>query len=177
MMTCSTQVPKSSTGILLLLLLLSGDIETNPGPKDKKGKDKGPSVEDQINDLKTALTEYETKIQGMWCNLFLSLSILKILEWHWKQLKNKYFEWLGLEEELGSQKTSYEEKLDALEKKLEEATAGDKIAKKDDLAQLMADFEERLKNSEGNTVQRLENQNIISYDKISLLICFHTWIL
>ena len=39
-MTCSTQVPKSSTGILLLLLLLSGDIETNPGPKDKKGKDK-----------------------------------------------------------------------------------------------------------------------------------------
>ena len=63
-MTCSTQVPKSSNGILLLLLLLSGDIETNPGPKDKKGKDKGPSVEDQINDLKTALTEYETKIQG-----------------------------------------------------------------------------------------------------------------
>ena len=59
-----------------------------------------------------------------------------------------------MEEELGSQKTSYEEKLDALEKKLEEATAGDKIAKKDDLAQLMADFEERLKNSEGNTVQR-----------------------
>ena len=83
MMTCSTQVPKSSTGILLLLLLLSGDIETNPGPKDKKGKDKGPSVEDQINDLKTALTEYETKIQGMqlifliscfWAKIFLKVS-------------------------------------------------------------------------------------------------------
>ena len=59
-----------------------------------------------------------------------------------------------MEQELGSQKTSYEEKLDALEKKLEEATAGDKIAKKDDLERLMADFEERLKNSEGNTVQR-----------------------
>ena len=61
-----------------------------------------------------------------------------------------------MEQELGSQKTSYEEKLDALEKKLEEATAGDKIAKKDDLERLMADFEERLKNSEGNTVQRYE---------------------
>ena len=61
-----------------------------------------------------------------------------------------------MEQELGSQKTSYEEKLDALEKKLEDATAGDKIAKKDDLERLMADFEERLKNSEGNTVQRYE---------------------
>ena len=63
-MTCSIQVTKSSSRIVLLLLLLSGDIETNPGPKDKKGKEKGPSVEDQINDLKAALTEYETKIQG-----------------------------------------------------------------------------------------------------------------
>ena len=88
MMTCSTQVPKSSTGILLLLLLLSGDIETNPGPKDKKGKDKGPSVEDQINDLKTALTEYETKIQGMWCNLFLNLSIFGIFKDIRMTLKN-----------------------------------------------------------------------------------------
>ena len=76
MMTCSTQVPKSSTGILLLLLLLSGDIETNPGPKDKKGKDKGPSVEDQINDLKTALTEYETKIQGKLMNSLFKIKCL-----------------------------------------------------------------------------------------------------
>ena len=63
-MTCSILVPRSSSRIILLLLLLSGDIETNPGPKDKKGKEKGPSVEDQINDLKAALTQYETKIQG-----------------------------------------------------------------------------------------------------------------
>ena len=64
-MTTSKLVPKSSLGILLLLLLLSGDVETNPGPKDKKGKEpKGPTVEEQLNDLKTALTEYETKIQG-----------------------------------------------------------------------------------------------------------------
>ena len=55
---------------------------------------------------------------------------------------------------MGTQKASYEEKLDALEKKLEEATAGDKIAKKDDLQKMMADFEERLKSSEGNTIQR-----------------------
>ena len=62
----SSLISTSSTHILLpiLLLLLSGDIETNPGPKDKGKKEKGPSVEDQINDLKTALTEYETKIQG-----------------------------------------------------------------------------------------------------------------
>ena len=69
-------------------------------------------------------------------------------------LNEIHFGTLGLEQELGTQKASYEEKLDALEKKLEEATAGDKIAKKDDLERLMADFEERLKNSEGNTVQR-----------------------
>ena len=67
---------------------------------------------------------------------------------------SKPFNCLGLTEELGTQKASYEEKLDALEKKLEEATAGDKIAKKDDLQKMMADFEERLKSSEGNTIQR-----------------------
>ena len=51
-MSCSILVPILSARIVLLLLLLSGDIETNPGPKKGDKKEKGPSVEDQINDLK-----------------------------------------------------------------------------------------------------------------------------
>ena len=59
MMTMSSSlISTSSTHILLpiLLLLLSGDIETNPGHKEKGKKEKGQSVEDQINDLKTDIT-------------------------------------------------------------------------------------------------------------------------
>ena len=61
---------------------------------------------------------------------------------------------LGLEEELGSQKQSYDQKLEILEKKLIEATAGDKLAKKDDLDRLKADFNERVKDAENNSIKR-----------------------
>ncbi len=64
-MLCPMLAQPLASQILLLLLLLSGDIETNPGPKKGEKKEKGPTVEDQINDLKTALTEYEDKIKGM----------------------------------------------------------------------------------------------------------------
>ena len=63
-MTCSVVITTLSFRIAFLLLILAGDIETNPGPKKGEKKEKGPSVEDQINDLKTALTEYENKIQS-----------------------------------------------------------------------------------------------------------------
>ena len=54
---------------LSLLLLLSGDVETNPGPKGRPEKDKGPSAEDKIRELGTALNEYEGKVQGRECPL------------------------------------------------------------------------------------------------------------
>ena len=60
----------------------------------------------------------------------------------------------GLEQELGNQKESYDQKLSALEKQLEEATAGDKIAKKEDLDRLTADFNERVKDAENNSTRR-----------------------
>ena len=55
---------------------------------------------------------------------------------------------------MGSQKQSYDEKLDILEKKLTEATAGDKIAKKEDLERLQADFNEKVKEAESNSIKR-----------------------
>ena len=61
---------------------------------------------------------------------------------------------LGLEEQLGSQKESYDQKLTDLENKLAEATAGDKIAKKEDLDKLTADFEEKVKNAADDSTQR-----------------------
>ena len=68
-MSCPTFAPQLPSQILLLLLLLSGDIETNPGPKKGEKKEKGPTVEDQINDLKTALAEYEEKIKGIFSKI------------------------------------------------------------------------------------------------------------
>ena len=41
-----------------------------------------------------------------------------------------------------------------LENKLAEATAGDKIAKKEDLDKLTADFEEKVKNAADDSTQR-----------------------
>ena len=61
---------------------------------------------------------------------------------------------IGLEQELGNQKESYDQKLDALEKQLSEATAGDKIAKKEDLERLTAELNERVKDAENNSVSR-----------------------
>ena len=77
---------------------------------------------------------------------------------------------LGLEEQLGSQKESYDQKLTDLENKLAEATAGDKIAKKEDLDKLTADFEEKVKNAADDSTQRytllihmaLDHQKIIT---------------
>ena len=60
----------------------------------------------------------------------------------------------GLEEQLGSQKESYDQKLTDLENKLAEATAGDKIAKKEDLDKLTADFEEKVKSAADDSTQR-----------------------
>ena len=61
---------------------------------------------------------------------------------------------IGLQEELGSQKASYDQKLESLEQKLTEATAGDKIAKKDDLENFKADLEQRVKEAEETSLKR-----------------------
>ena len=50
------------------LLLLSGDVELNPGPKKGAPKAEGPTPEQKIGELETKVSEYEEKIQG---NIFL----------------------------------------------------------------------------------------------------------
>jgi len=47
------------------LLLLSGDVELNPGPKKGAPKVEGPTPEQKIGDLETKVGEYEEKIQGL----------------------------------------------------------------------------------------------------------------
>ena len=56
--------PAMSTCAFLLLLLLGGDIETNPGPKKGAKEDKGPTVDDKIRDLGAMINQYEEKVQG-----------------------------------------------------------------------------------------------------------------
>lgn len=46
------------------LLLLSGDVELNPGPKKGAPKAEGPTPEQKIGELETKVSEYEEKIQG-----------------------------------------------------------------------------------------------------------------
>lgn len=88
---CTTQwwslvcaiIPESSTMekvVFLSLLLLCGDIESNPGPPRRSVQGKTPSTEQKIESLSNTLAEYEAKING-------------------------------LENELDSQKKSYDEKL------------------------------------------------------------------
>ena len=55
--------PAMSTWVFLLLLL-GGDIETNPGPKKGAKEDKGPTVDDKIRDLGAMINQYEEKVQG-----------------------------------------------------------------------------------------------------------------
>ena len=46
------------------LLLLSGDVELNPGPKKGAPKDTGPTPEQKIAELETTVKTYEEKISG-----------------------------------------------------------------------------------------------------------------
>ena len=43
------------------LLLLSGDVELNPGPKKGAPKDTGPTPEQKIAELETTVKTYEEK--------------------------------------------------------------------------------------------------------------------
>ena len=61
---------------------------------------------------------------------------------------------LGLEEQLGSQKESYDQKLDSLEEKLKAATAEDKIAKKDDIESLKVELDQRIKEGDEASQKR-----------------------
>lgn len=47
------------------LLLLSGDVELNPGPKKGAAKDAGPTPEQKIGELETKVQEYQSKIEGL----------------------------------------------------------------------------------------------------------------
>lgn len=83
-----------SYAVSSLLLILSGDVETNPGPK-KGGaapKDAGPTPEQKIAELESNLSNYEAKVQE-------------------------------LEGQLSSQKEGYDKKLEELESKIGSVTA------------------------------------------------------
>ena len=46
------------------LLLLSGDVELNPGPKKGAPKETGPTPEQKIAELETTIKTYEEKVTG-----------------------------------------------------------------------------------------------------------------
>ncbi|TRY80886.1 hypothetical protein TCAL_04708 [Tigriopus californicus] len=51
--------------VFLSLLLLCGDIESNPGPPRRSVQGKTPSTEQKIESLSNTLAEYEAKITGL----------------------------------------------------------------------------------------------------------------
>ena len=122
-----------------LLLILSGDIETNPGPK-KGGGDKGPSADDKIRELGSALNEYEAKIQG---NRFKRLS-----KKTWVNFKLS-----ELEKEIKEQRENYDKKLDEISTKLQEITSGDQV-KQSDFETFKTELNERLTDQESQHSQR-----------------------
>ncbi|XP_023325625.1 uncharacterized protein LOC111699245 [Eurytemora carolleeae] len=46
-------------------ILLSGDIESNPGPPRRSIAEKGPSTEEKVASIEASLSTYEAKIQGL----------------------------------------------------------------------------------------------------------------
>ena len=55
---------KMTWSLAATLLLLSGDVELNPGPKKGAPKDTGPTPEQKIAELETTIKTYEEKITG-----------------------------------------------------------------------------------------------------------------
>ena len=55
---------KMTWSLAATLLLLSGDVELNPGPKKGAPKDTGPTPEQKIAELETTVKTYEEKISG-----------------------------------------------------------------------------------------------------------------
>ena len=71
---------------LLLLLLLSGDIETNPGPPTGRlSVAKGPSTEEQVYTLNAQVMKLEYLFLGIFDNI-LKYFRLKTLKQSWKML-------------------------------------------------------------------------------------------
>ena len=71
---------------LLLLLLLSGDIETNPGPPTGRlSVAKGPSTEEQVYTLNAQVMKLEYLFLGIFDNI-LKYFRLKTLKQSWKIL-------------------------------------------------------------------------------------------
>jgi hypothetical protein len=48
-----------------LLLLLSGDVESNPGPPRRSVAKTGPTNEEKIDSLSSSLEHYEKKVNGI----------------------------------------------------------------------------------------------------------------
>ncbi len=50
--------------IAAVLLLLSGDVELNPGPKKGAPKQEGPTPEQKMAEMSATMAQYEEKIKG-----------------------------------------------------------------------------------------------------------------
>ena len=62
---------KMTWSLAATLLLLSGDVELNPGPKKGAPKDTGPTPDQKIAELETTIKTYEEKITGNWAGQLL----------------------------------------------------------------------------------------------------------
>ena len=63
--------------VAAFLLLLSGDVETNPGPKKGAPKEPaGPTPEQRITELETKVKTYEEQIGSKYIHKIRSLLLL-----------------------------------------------------------------------------------------------------
>ena len=64
--------------VAAFLLLLSGDVETNPGPKKGAPKEPaGPTPEQRITELETKVKTYEEQIGSKYTNWVIIIKVLK----------------------------------------------------------------------------------------------------
>ena len=73
---------KMTWSLAATLLLLSGDVELNPGPKKGAPKDTGPTPEQKIAELETTVKTYEEKISGKKTKMCLELQFSRP-RWRW----------------------------------------------------------------------------------------------
>ena len=65
--------------VAAFLLLLSGDVETNPGPKKGAPKEPaGPTPEQRITELETKVKTYEEQIGSKYIHKIRSCIIIKV---------------------------------------------------------------------------------------------------
>ena len=135
--------PAMSTWVFLLLLL-GGDIETNPGPKKGAKEDKGPTVDDKIRDLGAMINQYEEKVQGK--TVFLPFGLVSCCNTNTLA---------GLEKDIQSQRDSYDKKIEDLSNQIQQMVQqSQEQVSKSDFESVKEALESQLKSSQEETEQR-----------------------